>query len=50
MTITGAVYFTGAISLLIFGLYWKRASSTGAVLAILSGSVLSWVWNPCARG
>lgn len=37
MGITGAVYFTGAISVLSFGLYWKRASSTGAVLALLSG-------------
>ncbi len=37
MAITGAIYFTGAISLLIFGLYWKRASSTGAVLALLAG-------------
>ncbi|HNT35963.1 MAG TPA: sodium:solute symporter family protein [bacterium] len=37
MGITGAIYFTGAISLLLFGLYWKRASSTGAVLSLLGG-------------
>ncbi len=37
MGITGAIYFTGAISVLAFGLYWKRASSTGATLALLSG-------------
>ena len=37
MGITGAIYFTGAISVLSFGLYWKRASSTGAVLALVSG-------------
>ena len=37
MGITGAIYTTGAMSLLGFGLYWKRASSTGAVLALLSG-------------
>lgn len=37
MGITGAIYFTGALSVLSFGLYWKRASSTGAVLALLSG-------------
>jgi len=37
MAITGAIYFTGAFALLVFGLYWKRASSTGAVLALLSG-------------
>ena len=35
--ITGAIYFTGAISVIIFGLYWKKASSTGAILALLGG-------------
>ncbi len=37
MAVTGAVYFTGAFALLFGGLYWKRASSTGAFLALLSG-------------
>ena len=37
MAVTGAIYFTGAFALLAAGLYWKRASSTGAVLALLSG-------------
>ena len=37
MAISGAIYFTGAISLLVFGLYWKRASKTGAYLALISG-------------
>ena len=37
MAISGAVYFTGAGALLIFGLYWKRASKAGAYLALLSG-------------
>ncbi|MHC4594411.1 MAG: sodium:solute symporter family protein [Planctomycetota bacterium] len=37
MAISGAIYFTGAISLLIFGLYWKRASKVGAYLALISG-------------
>ena len=35
--ITGAIYFTGAISVLIFGIYWKKASSAGAIFAILGG-------------
>ena len=35
--ITGAVYFTGAIVVLVAGLYWRRASSTGAVCALLAG-------------
>ena len=39
MAVTGAIYFTGAFSVLLGGLYWKRASSTGAVLALLSGFI-----------
>ncbi|MEZ4428831.1 MAG: sodium:solute symporter family protein [Nannocystaceae bacterium] len=35
--ITGAVYFTGAIAVLGGGLYWRRASATGAVLALVAG-------------
>ncbi len=38
MAVTGAVYFTGAFSLMLCGLYWRRASSTGAVLSLLAGS------------
>jgi SSS family solute:Na+ symporter len=35
--ITGAIYFTGAISVVVLGLYWNKASSTGAVLSLLGG-------------
>ena len=35
--ITGAIYFTGAISVVVLGLYWPRASSTGAILSLLGG-------------
>ena len=35
--ITGAIYFTGAISVVVFGLYWDKASSRGAILALLGG-------------
>jgi Na+/proline symporter len=35
--ITGAIYFTGAISVVVLGLYWKKASSTGAILSLLGG-------------
>jgi SSS family solute:Na+ symporter len=38
MAISGAIYFTGAFALLAFGLYWKRASTVGAYLALISGS------------
>ena len=34
---TGAIYFTGAFALLLGGLYWKRASSAGAMLALIAG-------------
>jgi len=37
MAVTGAIYFTGAFAVLLGGLYWKRASSTGAVLALAAG-------------
>ncbi|MDT8302238.1 MAG: sodium:solute symporter family protein [Sedimentisphaerales bacterium] len=37
MAISGAIYFTGAIALLVFGLYWKRASKAGAYMALICG-------------
>lgn len=37
MAITGAIYFTGAFALLLFGLYWERASTIGAYLALAAG-------------
>ena len=35
--ITGAIYFSGAITVLIGGLYWKKASEIGAILALIGG-------------
>jgi len=37
MAISGAIYFTGAFALLLTGLYWKRASTVGAYLALITG-------------
>ena len=37
MAVTGAIYFTGAFAVLVGGLYWKRASSAGALCALLCG-------------
>ncbi len=37
MAITGAIYFSGAISVLIGGLYWSKASQKGAILSLLGG-------------
>ena len=35
--ITGAIYFSGAITVLIAGLYWEKASKIGAILALIGG-------------
>jgi len=37
MAISGAIYFTGAIAVLVLGIYWKRASRVGAYLALIAG-------------
>jgi SSS family solute:Na+ symporter len=37
MAVSGAIYFTGAAVLLVLGIYWKRASRTGAYLALTAG-------------
>ncbi len=37
LAITGAIYFTGAIPVMIGGLYWQRASKAGAMLSLLCG-------------
>jgi SSS family solute:Na+ symporter len=39
MAISGAIYFTGAIALLVFGIYWKRASKAGAYGSLVCGSL-----------
>jgi len=37
MLATGSVYFASAFAILWAGLYWKKASSTGAFLSLLAG-------------
>ncbi|MBL7132475.1 MAG: sodium:solute symporter family protein [Phycisphaerae bacterium] len=39
MAVTGTVYLSGAGAILIGGLYWRRASSTGAMAALAGGLV-----------
>ena len=46
MAVTGAIYFTGAFAVLLGGLYWRRASSTGAFLALLAGFVAVFGLSP----
>jgi SSS family solute:Na+ symporter len=47
MAVTGTIYYAGAFAVVAGGLYWRRASSTGATLAILAGilavgGILPW--------
>ena len=37
LAVSGAIYFTGAFAVLLFGLYWKRASRAGALAALSAG-------------
>lgn len=37
MAVTGSVYLCGAIVILVGGMYWKRASSAGALAGLLGG-------------
>ena len=37
MAVSGAIYFNGAIAVLVGGIYWKPASSAGAFAALLAG-------------
>jgi SSS family solute:Na+ symporter len=37
--VTGTIYFSGALVCIIGGMYWKRASTAGAIAALLGGTV-----------
>jgi SSS family solute:Na+ symporter len=39
MAVTGTVYLSGAATAIVGGLYWKRASTAGAVAALLGGLI-----------
>ena len=39
LAVTGTVYVAGAMTLVAFGLYWKRANRTGAYLGLLAGAL-----------
>lgn len=40
LMLTGTMYFAGAGALMVAGLYWSKASSFGATLALILGAVL----------
>jgi len=61
MAVTGTLYLSGAGAILIGGLYWRRASRTGAMAALATGllAVLALdpvrelfpeAWQPCMEG
>jgi SSS family solute:Na+ symporter len=37
MAVSGAIYFNGAIAVLIGGIYWKQASTAGAIASLIVG-------------
>jgi SSS family solute:Na+ symporter len=39
MAVSGAIYLSGAGVVLLGGLYWKRASSVGALAAMIAGLI-----------
>lgn len=39
MAITGTIYLSGAFVCIAFGIYWRRANETGALIALLAGLV-----------
>ena len=49
MMISGAIYFTGALALLVAGIYWKRASRTGAYLALTAGGLAGLGLEPVRK-
>jgi SSS family solute:Na+ symporter len=46
MAISGAIYFNGALAVLVGGLYWKRASTAGAFSALIAGSTAIFGLGP----
>ncbi len=50
MAITGTIYLAGALTVIGAGLYWKRASSTGAYLALCAGVVAVLGIGPWTKG
>ncbi len=50
MAVTGTVYLAGAFSVIVAGLYWKRASRTGAMIALFAGLLAILGIGPWTRG
>ena len=50
LAVSGAIYFTGAFAVLLFGLYWKRASRVGAYAALAAGMFALLGLTPVRQG
>ena len=50
MAVTGTIYLAGAFTVVVAGLYWKKASKTGAVLALLAGLLAILGIGPWTQG
>ena len=50
MALTGTVYLAGAFTVVTAGLYWKKASKTGAMIALFAGLLAFLGIGPWTRG
>ena len=50
MAVTGTIYLAGAFTVVVAGLYWKKASRTGATIALFSGLLAVLGIGPWTQG
>lgn len=50
MAVTGTIYLAGAFTVVCAGLYWKKASKTGAQIALLAGLIAVLGIGPWTQG
>lgn len=50
MAVTGTIYLAGAFTVITAGLYWKKASKTGATIALLAGLLAILGIGPWTQG
>ena len=50
MAVTGTIYLAGAFTVVVAGLYWKKASKTGATIALFAGLLAILGIGPWTQG
>ena len=50
MAVTGTIYLAGAFTVVVAGLYWKKASTTGAMIALFAGLLAILGIGPWTQG